>query len=318
MNRSVPEQEEVRSSDTEAPQLLDAGTLGALERLTLVSLDAVLAGVAGARANDRRGFAPEFADYRAYTPGDDLRQLDWHVYLRLRELLVKIGPQEGHLELDLLIDTSRSMDPGAAGPSHGRPSKLRHAQRVAAALGAVALLRADAVRTWALSDGDAEAGARLDAPRMLAGLERELSRLAPGLGTDLPESVRSYRNAAAAPDMAILISDALVPTASLAESLHELASAARTSALVHVVERAEAARIPRGAVVLRDRETGRQLELSVNESLAAAYEERVERFHRAVEEVCADAGVRYLPAPTDVSVLDLLSTSARLAGLVAA
>jgi uncharacterized protein (DUF58 family) len=312
----VPEQDENRIAPAQAPELLDAGTLGALERLTLVSLDAVLAGVAGARASDRRGFALEFADYRAYTRGDDLRQLDWHVYLRLNELLVKVGPQEGHLELDLLIDTSRSMDAVAGAREHGRPSKLRHAQRVAAALGAVALLRADAVRTWALSEGDAEAGARLDAPRMLGGLERELSRLAPGHGTDLPASLRSYRNAGAAADLAVLISDGLVPTASLAEALHELASVAASTALVHIVDRVEAAPVPRGRVVLRDRETGRRLELSVNESVAAAYEERVKRFRHEVEEACAGAGVRYLPAPTDVSVLDLLSTSARLAGLV--
>jgi uncharacterized protein (DUF58 family) len=312
----VPGQDENRSALDQDPELLDAATVRALERLTLVSLDAVIAGVAGARTSDRRGVALEFADYRAYTRGDDLRQLDWHVYLRLRELLVKVGPQEGHLELDLLIDTSRSMDSVAGDPSNVRPTKLRHAQRVAAALGAVALLRADAVRTWALSGGDAEPGARLDAPRMLARLERELLRLTPGRGTELQASLRSYRNAGAAADLAVLISDALVPTPSLAEVLHELGSAARASALVHVVDRAEAAQVPRGMVVLRDRETGRRLELSLTESVAAAYEQRFERFRHAVQEACADAGVRYLPAPTDVSVLDVLSTSARLAGLV--
>ena len=84
----------------------------------------------------------------------------------------------------------------------------------------------------------------------------------------------------------------------------------------YLVDRADAAPVPRGRVVLRDRETGRRLELSLDESVAAAYEERVKRFRHAVEEACAGAGVRYVPAPTDVSVLDLLSTSARLAGLV--
>jgi len=299
-------------------ELLDPVTVRALERLTLVSLDAVIAGVAGAPTSEMRGFALEFADYRAYTPGDDLRRLDWHVYLRLREARVKVGPHEGHLELDLLIDTSRSMDWRAAGVADPRPTKLRHGQRVAAALGAVALLRADAVRTWTLHDGGAEAGARLHAPRMLARLERELSRVAPGHRTELPESVRSYRNAGADADLAVMISDALVPAAGLKEALYELGSAARASALVHVFDPAEAAPVPRGTVVLRDRETGRRLQLSLTESVAAAYGQRFERFRHAVEEACAAAGVRYLPAPTDISVLDLLSSTARLAGLVAA
>src|ERR1700741_4803715 len=115
-NRFVPDQDENRSASDQVPELLDAGTLRAIERLTLVSLDAVIAGVAGPRASEMRGFALEFADYRAYAPGDDLRQLDWHVYMRLRELLVKVGPLEGRLEVDLLVDTNRSRDPVLACP----------------------------------------------------------------------------------------------------------------------------------------------------------------------------------------------------------
>lgn len=295
-------------------ELLDADTVRALGRLSLASLDAVIAGFAGPRLGQARGFAIEFADYREYTRGDDLRQLDWHVYLRLRELRVKVGPQEGHIEVDLLIDTSRSMDSRTAA---ARPSKLRHAQQVAAALGAVALLRSDAVRTWALSDGAAEASPRLDAPRMLTLLERELTRPEPGRATDLPGSVESYLRGGAAADLAVLVSDALVPAASLARTVNELGSAARTSAFVHVVDRTESAPAPRGRVVLRDRETGRRLELSLTPSVAAAYERQFEQFRHGVETACADAGVRYLLAPTDVPVLDLLSTSARLAGLVA-
>jgi uncharacterized protein (DUF58 family) len=315
-DRFVPDQDENRSASDQVPELLDAATLRAIERLTLESLDAVIAGVAGPRASEMRGFGLEFADYRAYAPGDDLRQLDWHAYMRLRELLVKVGPLEGHLEVDLLIDVSRSMDSVLAGSVGARPSKLVHAQRVAAALGAVALLRADAVRTWGLSDGHAEPGARLGAPKMLALLERELSRLEPGRVTELAASLRSYRNAGAQADLSVMISDALVTASSLAEALRELGSGARASALVHVVDRGEAAPVPSGTVVLRDRETGRRLELSITRSMAAEYERRFERFCRAVEEACADAGVGYVRAPTDLAVLDLLSTSARSAGLV--
>jgi len=299
------------SSDAGAPDepLLDADTVRALERLSLVSLDAVVAGFAGQRAGRAGGTGLEFADYRPYAVGDDLRRIDWNVFVRLRELLVKLGPEEGHIEIDLLIDSSGSM---GVGPQ----SKLRYARRVAAALGAVGLLRADAVRAWALSDGEAEPGARLDGRPMLALLEREIDRLGTGRATDLPASLHSYRGTGAAADLAVLLSDALVRPASLAQALDELASAAPSTALVHVIDGADAARPPGGAVVLRDRETGRRLELALTPSVSAAYEERFERFRSAVEGACADAGVRYVPAPTDASVLDLLSESARLAGLV--
>jgi uncharacterized protein (DUF58 family) len=238
-----------------------------------------------------------------------MRRIDWNVYVRLRELLVKVGPAEGNIDVGLLIDSSASMDTG-------RPTKLRHALRVAAALGAIALLRGDAVRAWTLADGEAEAGAPLDGRPMLALLERELDGLRTGRATDLPASLRAYRRSGASADLAVLLSDGLVPTASLERAVDELASAAPSAALVHVIDGADAAPPPRGAVVLRDRETGRRLELVLNASVSSAYGERFERFRDAVERLCADGGVRYVRAPTDVSVLDLLSESARTAGLV--
>jgi uncharacterized protein (DUF58 family) len=306
----VPED---RSGPGEDQGLLDADTVRALERLSLASLDAVLAGVAGQRVSEVRGSGGEFADYRHYSPGDDLRRLDWQVYLRLRELLVKVGPEEGPIEMDVLMDTSRSME--LTSP-RARPSKLRHAQQLGAALGAVALLRSDTVRAWALSDGAAQAGARLDAPNMLAGLEQEVAGLTTGRVTDLPASVRSYRSARARADLAVMISDALVPAPSLTQALGELAAGTRATAFVHVVDRTEGVPPRRGPVLLRDRETGRRLELTLSAAVATAYGERFARFRLAVQDICMNLGVRYLLAPTDVPVLDLLSTSAQLAGLV--
>jgi uncharacterized protein (DUF58 family) len=290
--------------------LLDAETARALGRLSLVALDAVVAGFAGRRARSAYGIGSEFADYRPYAPGDDLRRLDWSVYLRRRELLTKVGPDEGRVVIDLLIDSSGSME-------SGRPPKLRHAERIAAALGAVALLRGNTVRAWALSDGRAEGGMRLETPRMLALLERELAGLRVGQATDLPASLRGYRSTASRADLAVLVSDALVPQDSLGEALEDLVSGARASAFVHLVDRGEAAVAHRGPVVLRDRETGRRLELTLSASVASEYERRFEGFRRAVEIACTDAGVSYVIAPTDVPVLDLLSVSARSAGIVA-
>jgi uncharacterized protein (DUF58 family) len=301
-------QDSARDTDAEAP-LLDDETLRTLERLSLVSLDAIVTGFTGQRAGAAGAAGLEFADYRPYAIGDDLRRIDWNVYARLRELLVKVAPEEGHIAIDLLIDASRSMD-------YGNPNKLRHARRIAAALGTVALLRADAVRAWVLSDGGAEAGAGLDAPRMLIPLAAEVERLPSGRGTDLPASLRAYRRAAPLADLAMLIGDAMVPPASLAEGLEELASAARSIAFVHVIDRSEAAPSPRGALELRDRETGERLELTLSDSLSTSYEEHFEHFSAAVAEACAHAGARYVRAPTDVPAVEVLAESARVAGLV--
>lgn len=293
----------------EEEPLLDGHTVRALERLSLVYLDAIIAGVAGQRAGPTGGTGLEFADYRPYRPGDDLRRIDWNIYERLHELLVKVAPEEGHISLDVLIDSSRSMD-------WGRPNKLRYARRLAAALGTVALLRADTVRAAVLSDGQAFSTGRLDAPRLLVPLAREIERLPAGRGTDLPASMREYRRSTPLGDLTVLITDALVPPDSLAEALEELASAVPSTGLVHVIDQSEEIPPLRGPVELRDRETGQRLELTVSGGATVSYEAAFDRFCQAVEDHCQAAGVRYVRAPTDVDVLDLLSEPARAAGLV--
>jgi uncharacterized protein (DUF58 family) len=297
-------------ADAATEPLLDADTVRALERLSLVSLDAIVAGFSGQREGAAGAPGIEFADYRPYAPGDDLRSIDWNVYARLHELLIKVSPAEGHISVDLLIDASRSMD-------YGEPNKLRHARTLAAALGTVALLRSDAVRAWVLSDGEAQSGELMDAPRMLIPLADEVAALPSGRGTDLPASVRAFRRMEQVTDLAILITDAIVPLDSLREALRELDRTARSVALLHVIDPTEAQPRARGALELRDQETGQRLELTLTDSVTTAYRDRFEAFLSGVMSACDAARARYVRAPTDVSPLDLLADAARLAGLVA-
>lgn len=293
------------------PPLLDGATVRALERLTLVSLDAIVAGFAGQREGRAGGPGIEFSDYRPYAPGDDLRWIDWNVYRRLHELLIKVSPAEGHITVDLLIDASRSMD-------YGSPNKLRQARALAAALGTVALLRSDAVRAWVLSDGEAQSGELMDAPRMLVPLADEVQMLPSGRRTDLPESIRAFRRArSGTSDLAILITDAIVPPDSLREALRELTASALAVALLHVVDPTEVDPRVRGVVELRDRETGERLELTLTDSVSGAYRRRFDDFLLGVVSACDAARARYVRAPTDVAPLDVLADAARSAGLVA-
>src|SRR3972149_4109435 len=84
----------------------------------------------GERRSKRKGQSVEFADFRAYVPGDDLRTIDWNLYARLDKLIVKLFLEEEDLHFYTLIDASRSMD-------FGEPSKLDYAKQLAAALGFV-------------------------------------------------------------------------------------------------------------------------------------------------------------------------------------
>ena len=178
----------------------------------LVERDRVGAHRAAGGSPARTAAGLEFAEHRRYTPGDDLRRIDWSAYGRLRELLVKTAPSESRMWMSLMIDASRSMD-------SGEPNKLWYARRLAALLGTIALLRSDSVRVHVLSDGGSVAGGRLDAAGMLSVLAQEIARLPGGTRTELARSVARSRTAGQRTELSVLISDCLVPFADLEGAL---------------------------------------------------------------------------------------------------
>jgi uncharacterized protein (DUF58 family) len=285
--------------------LLDARELHALSSLGLTSLGRMLEGVAGQRPGSAHAAGLELADYRAYARGDDLRLVDWNVYARLREVFVKVAPRERHTTVDVLLDVSRSMDAG-------EPGGLRYARRVAAALGAVALLHEDAARVWALSDGQAEPTPRMEGPRMVSRLVAEVAQIPAGASTDLAASARAYAQARSRAELVVLISDALQSFESLDEALRRVGLQGGAVTLIHVThdDRASAAR--RGRVELRDSETGERVDLNITASVLAGYRDRVGRFHDRVASTCALTHARYIRAATDVEPVDLLAGAAGL------
>src|SRR5947207_1018162 len=121
-----------------AEPLLTSEFLRRLESLELVSKKILAGRMKGDRLSKRKGRGSEFADYRPYAVGDDLRFLDWNLYGRLDRLFLRLFLEEEDLRVHLLIDTSRSME-------FGTPTKLRYAKQVAAALGFVGLINLDRV-----------------------------------------------------------------------------------------------------------------------------------------------------------------------------
>ena len=107
--------------------LLDPGLIRQLEQLELVVRRLFAGRMRGEKRSKRRGIGSEFADYRDYVQGDDLRHVDWNIFGRLDRLFLKLFHEEEDLHLAIWIDTSESM-------SHGRPEKLLYAKKIAAAL----------------------------------------------------------------------------------------------------------------------------------------------------------------------------------------
>src|SRR5262247_4208490 len=98
-------------------KLLPPDLMAQLERLELVSRKVFRGRMKGERRSKRKGQSVEFADFRSYVPGDDLRFIDWNTYARLDRLFLKLFLEEEDLHFYALIDSSASMD-------FGTPTKL--------------------------------------------------------------------------------------------------------------------------------------------------------------------------------------------------
>lgn len=321
---------------SDAAPLLDGATLRKLQRLRLRDLDAIVRGLLGESAVDvgSGGRGVEFADYRAYAPGDDLRRIDWNVYARLRQPFVRTSPQERETGLALLLDGSRSM--GSEGPARSAErraasgsggvalraasgsddSARRHAERLAALLGAVALLRGAPVQLTVLADGGAHDGEPLTGEQRVPALLDQLERLPRGRGTDLAAGLRARRPLAAGAEVAALITDALVPVSDLDAALAELARSDAATVL-HVTERVggtssgergEAGGVRRwgrpgrgrgtgrlsgagGPVELVDAESGERLVLDLTPQVLAEHAAAVEAHAATVAARCRAHGV---------------------------
>src|SRR5213595_1660551 len=125
-------------ADTATKPLLDPQFLTRLEQLELVSRKIFLGLMKGEHRSKRKGQSVEFADYRNYVKGDDLRFLDWNLFGRLDRLFIRLFMEEEDLHFYILIDNSLSMD-------FGKPTKLHYAKQVAAALGFIGLVNLDRV-----------------------------------------------------------------------------------------------------------------------------------------------------------------------------
>ncbi len=285
-----------------SPVLLDAAFLHQLEGLRLALRRPLIGREGGARRSLRRGASLEFADFREYAPGDDLRYVDWKAYGRLEKLFLKQFQAEEDLRLHAFIDTSRSM-------SFGVPiSKLDCAKRVAAALGYLALAGGERVGVAALSETGAE---RLPTLRGRAGvlpLLRFLEALKAGSGEAMFGHVFGRElSAGGASGLAVVLSDFFGEASQT--GWKALAGRGWHVVLLHVLAPEEMEPTLAGEARLIDSETGDAREVSLSPFVLEQYRARVEAFCAEIKGGAARCGWDYVrvvsDAPLSETFLDL-------------
>lgn len=288
------------------PLLFDSAFLSKLEQLYLLSKKLFRGEHHAERKSRQTGSSLEFADYRNYTLGDDLRTIDWNIYGRLDRLFVKLFEQEQDLHIYFLIDASDSMRWKPEGAEEGAGSKFDQARRIAASLAYIGLANLDRVNIhyfganliddMGLSRGKSQFHKVLEFLRRAPAGE-EKTRLLP--------SLRAFAGRMKRRGLVFVISDFFDP-AGYEEALGILRYNHFDLHLIQVLEPSELDPQQTGDLRLIEAETGAAFEVTANDSLLRQYRAEVARFLDGLNTFCLQRGLGYARALTDVPFEDLV------------
>ena len=249
------------------------------------------------RSPNKKGISLEFADYRGYVAGDDVRHLDWASYARLDQLIVKLYHDEEDAELHLLVDDSRSM-------RFGQPSKSWLARQTAAALAWIALRHAWRVSLTLLGDELTVLPPSLGEvalPRFLRLLEAAESASKRPLRDGVAQFGRERRPRGAV----VLISDLFDP-AGVAELIKPISRPSTEVTVVQVLAPSDVDPDVEGDLRLIDSESAESLEVDLSPRVRDQYRERVRHWIAGCAETCRRRGASFVTTTSDTGVETLL------------
>jgi uncharacterized protein (DUF58 family) len=251
----------------------------------------------GRHKSPDRGHSTEFRDFREYSPGDDLRLMDWRVYARTDKHFVRVYEEETDMTVYLFLDSSASM-------GYGRPPKLHYASLFAAALAYLAVRQGDRASLLTFDDELREFFPPGGTQPHLRSLCRTLEENAAGSETSVAEALRKGFPLCRKRGTLIVISDFFDDVASIFSALDQYIHRHFEVVLFHVIDPTELELERRGAVEFCDLETAERVVLNTDR-LAAEYRRRLERFIGSMRALAVRRQVDYVLARTDTHYFTL-------------
>lgn len=275
-------------------RFLDPVLLASLSSLELVARTVVDGYIAGLHRSVTLGFSQEFAEYRAYNEGDELRNIDWNVYARTERLVIKRFQGETNSGVTLVLDASNSM----SFRSHGI-SKMDYARYIAGALGYLALRRQRDAAGLLVFDEEVRhylvpSMRQGQLGRLLAGLELAEARARTRFEEPLAQVSALLRRRG----IVVVISDFYEEPARIIRGLEPLVQRGNEVLLMHLLDPEEMRPLPQGGALLVDLETGTRMEVS-GEYARDEYGARLERHLAELREGALGAGMSYQLLVTD-------------------
>lgn len=288
--------------------LFDSDFLKKLEYLSLVSRRVFRGRLLAQRRTKQLGGGIEFADHREYAAGDDLRYLDWNVYAKFGDLLLKRFQEEEDLHVYILLDASKSMDCGT-------PNKFDYARRIAAALAYIALADLDRVSIMAYADKP------LDVLPLTRGKDRVLSILkflentkTAGTATDLATVAKSLVNRAQRTGLVVIISD-LYDQAGFRAGVDLLRHRRFEPHVIQIHTAEEANPTFLGDIELDEIETGQRRKITVTERKLKQYKQLFNEFLTSIETYCKTYSLSCTRSTTDLPFDELIMRMMRASGI---
>ncbi|MBZ0279862.1 MAG: DUF58 domain-containing protein [Anaerolineae bacterium] len=277
-------------------KLFDEKTRRKLEQLSLVAIRVRAGAMKGERRSNKRGTSIEFADYRDYAHGDDLRRLDWNIYARLGRPFIKLLEDEEDLAVHLLLDISGSMDWPTEGESNH--NKFRYGQRLLAGLAYISLATNDRLMLASVSDSkQGQYGPVRGRGYGMAMLNYVRDLKAHGV-TDLNAALKSYAVRGGRPGLCFLISDLFSPTG-FQDGVNALLAKGYEVGIIHVVSPDEVDPPLGGDLRLVDVETGQPQEVTIDGGMRDLYMKRFSEWRESIRTDCLRRGVHYVSVETN-------------------
>jgi uncharacterized protein (DUF58 family) len=282
--------------------LLEPAFMSRLDQLDVISRKLLAGKLKGERRSKRRGQSVEFADYRNYVVGDDLRFIDWNIYARLDRLFLKLFLEEEDLSLYVLIDTSKSCD-------YGQPQKALYLKQVAAALGYIGLVNYNRVTLCAFNNGIASETGAMRGRRRVAQMLDFVSMLAPAGPSHLAESCRRFALAHRQKGVCVILSD-FFDKGGYENGLRYVAGGRYDLFAVQVLSPQEIDPELQGDLKLKDMEDDDLAEVSITQPLMKKYKTNLNAYCLALKDYITRRGGTYLftstAVPFDTLVLNYL------------
>jgi uncharacterized protein (DUF58 family) len=252
--------------------------------------------LSGLHASPFHGFSVEFSEHRKYTPGDDIKDLDWTVYAKTEKYYLKKFQAETNMTGYLVMDLSASM----AYTFRQELTKFDYAICLAAALGYLMIHQQDPV---GLVTFDTQIRASLpphSKRTQLGQILAVLANLKPTGQTDIPKCLQQLAALMRGKSLVMLFSDLLTDPEPVMRSLHLLRHRGHEVILFHILDEAEVQFPFEGVIEFEDPEAGDMMTLDAR-GMRDDYQQSIEEFRRYYREECAKANIDYVAMDTSVS-----------------